>query len=64
MSGCELRLQLMCCARILSCTRYLRRVELRMYGVEIGRVPPPQRDIELRVELIMEDWSEADEVAE
>ena len=35
-----------------------------MYGVEIGRVPPPRRDVELRVELIMEDWGEADEVAE
>ena len=45
-------------------TRYLHRIESRMYRVEIGQAPSPWRDIELRVKLDMRDLSKVDEVTE
>ena len=45
-------------------TRYLHRIESRMYGVEIGQAPPLQRDVKLRVKLDIRDLSEADKVTE
>ena len=45
-------------------TSYLRSVESGMHRVEIGQVPPLQRNIKLRVKLDIGDLSKADKVAE